>query len=391
MRILVVHNRYKQAGGEDSVFTAETALLEGAGHQVERLDFANDHIGGAVATARAALLGVYNPASRRRADEAIARFRPDVVHVHNIFPTASPAIFYACNAARTPVVWTLHNFRITCANALLMRDGAACEDCLGGSGWPGIRHRCYRGSTVGSAAVTAVHRGHAALGTWTRRVDRFIALTAFSRSVFVRAGLPADKLAIKPNFIADPRVHERHPARTGVLFVGRLSEEKGVDTLLDAWTGLDVPLTVVGDGPQASQLRVRGDANIRFLGRLSQDAVLDAMATAAAVVVPSRWYENFPMTVVEAFAAGTPVIASGLGALNEVVTEGVDGLHFRPNDANHLAAVVREAFGQPGLLARLGQGARSRYERDLTPERNLDMLETIYADAGRKKGKSCHG
>lgn len=383
MRILVVHNRYQQAGGEDSVAAAEIALLEGAGHQVERLDFANDHIGGAMAAARAALLSAYNPASRRRADEAIARFKPDVVHVHNFFPTASPAIFYACAAARIPVVWTLHNFRITCANALLMRDGQICEDCLGGTGWSGIRHRCYRGSLAGSAAVTAVHRAHAALGTWTRRVNRFIALTAFSRSVFVRAGLPANKLAVKPNFIPDPRVHERYPTRAGVLFVGRLSEEKGVDTLLDAWANLDVPLTIIGDGPEAARLRAKGSAHVRFLGRLGREAVIDAMASAAAVVVPSRWYENFPMTVVEAFAAGAPVIASRLGALNEIVTEGVDGLHFRANDAGDLAAVLGRAFGEPGLLARLGLGARAKYERDLTPEHNLAMLEAIYADAGK--------
>lgn len=381
MRILIIHNRYQQAGGEDSVSAAEAALLQAGGHEVERLDFANDHIGGAMAAARAALLGAYNPVSRRLADEAIARFRPDVVHVHNFFPTASPAIFYACSAARTPVVWTLHNFRVTCANALLMRDGDVCEDCLGGTGWSGIRHRCYRGSLAGSAAVTAVHRGHAALGTWARRVDRFIALTAFSRSVFVRAGLPADKLAVKPNFISDPGVHQRYPTRTGALFVGRLSEEKGVDTLLDAWADLQLPLTIVGDGPEAARLQAKAGANVRFLGRLGREAVIDAMAAAAVVVVPSRWYENFPMTVVEAFAAGAPVIASGLGALNEVVTEGVNGLHFRSNDAGDLTAVVRRAFREPELLGRLGQGARATYERELTPERNLAMLEAIYVDA----------
>lgn len=380
MRVLVVHNRYQHKGGEDSVFAAETAMLEQAGHAVRTLEFSNDAIHGFSAKARTVVRGVRNPDSERVLDAAIADFRPDVMHVHNFFPTASPAVFWASARARVATVWSLHNYRLTCVNGFLLRNGGPCEDCVGRSGLSGILHRCYRGSLIGSAVATAVHR-HWVGGDWLEEVDRFIALNPFARRKFVEAGLAEDRLAVKPNFIPDPGAPTAPDARAGALFVGRLSFEKGVDTLIDAWQHIPHPLTVVGSGPEEARLRATAPANVTFLGAQPPEAVQREMARAKLLVVPSRWYENFPMTVVEAFAAGTPVVASRLGALAEIVTDGVDGYHFAPADPQDLAAVVNAAFADPARLEAASLGARATYERELTEARNLEMLERIYTDA----------
>lgn len=379
--VLVIHNRYRQAGGEDTVFASEVALLRDAGTHVDTLEVSNDAISGRGAELSAALRVAWNAEGRRLTAAALARFRPDVVHVHNFFPRLSPALFDACADAGVPAVWTLHNYRIACANGLLFRDARPCEDCVGRAPWPAIRHRCYRGSTAGSAAVAAMIGWHRARGTWRHKVARFIALSDFARDLFVRAGVPRDRLAVKPNFVADPRpgLPASLPQRAGALFVGRLSAEKGGATLIEGWRRLpDIPLTILGDGPERAALQAAAPPHIRFLGFQDRETVLGAMAGAQALIVPSTWYENFPMTVVEAMALGTPVIASDIGALRTIVTDGADGLHFAAGDAADLARVARAAFADPQRLARLGSGARATWQATMAPARNLDMLLAIY-------------
>jgi glycosyltransferase involved in cell wall biosynthesis len=384
LRVLLVHNRYQQAGGEDSVFASEVALLRGAGHDVRTLEVSNDGLVGPVAQLGAAFRVVSNPDARRLVVAEIARARPDVMHVHNFFPRLSPAIFDASAAAGVPSVWTLHNFRVACANGLLFRDGQPCEDCVGRAPWPAVRHRCYRGSAMGSAAVAAMIGWHHARGTWQHKVSRFIALSEFARDLYVKAGLPADRLAVKPNFVIDPllALGTTPPLRRGALFVGRLSPEKGVASLIAAWRAVPrVPLTILGDGPERATLEATASPNVRFLGFKDRETVLRAMAGAQVLIVPSTWYENFPMTVVEAMALGTPVIASDIGALRTIVTDGRDGLHFAPGDAVDLARVVNAAFADPALLAALGRRARASWQATMAPVRNLDMLLAIYREA----------
>jgi glycosyltransferase involved in cell wall biosynthesis len=384
LRVLVVHNRYQQAGGEDSVFANEVELLRSGGCEVDTLEVSNDAITGRVAELSAALRVVSNPEGRCLAASAIQRARPDVVHVHNFFPRLSPALFDACSAMGVPAVWTLHNYRIACANGLLFRDGHVCEDCLGRAPWPAVRHRCYRGSTAGSAAVAAMIGWHRARGTWRRKVARFIALSDFARDLYVRAGVPADRISVKPNFVADPLPLLAGPAAgsRGAVFVGRLSPEKGAATMLAAWRQVpSVPLTILGDGPERAMLEAAAPPNVRFLGFQNRDAVLRAMASAQALVVPSTWYENFPMTVVEAMALGTPIIASNIGALRTIVTHGHNGLHFLPGDAADLARVVNAAFADSKRLGALRQGARATWEATMAPARNLATLLNIYDEA----------
>jgi len=385
MRILVVHNRYQLAGGEDSVFDAETELLRNAGYDIATLTVSNDDIEGRWATAQAALTVAYNPGGRRKVAAAIAAHRAELVHVHNFFPLISPSMFDACRAAGVPAIWTLHNFRVTCANGLLFRNGKPCELCVGHAPWPAVFHRCYRQSVPGSAAVAAMIGYHKLAGTWQHKVDRFIALTDFARDMFIRSGLPAERIAVKANVLRDPG----HPAsalgrRTGAVYVGRLSIEKGVDCLLSAWRGLAVPLTVIGDGPERAVLEACAPQHVRFAGWLGRAEVDAAIAQAQALIVPSLWYENFPMTVVEATAFGTPVIASRLGSLESIVEDGVSGALFAPGDPDDLARVVRSWFAQPDRLAQLGAGARLSYERRSAPGVNLEQLVAIYRSARKR-------
>lgn len=383
-RVLVVHNRYQQAGGEDSVFASEVELLRAAGCEVETLEVSNHEIHGAAARAAAALRVVYNPTGRRIVADALKRFQPDVLHVHNFFPLISPAIFDACIFAGVPAVWTLHNFRITCANGLLFRDGSPCEDCIGKIPISAIKHRCYRGSALGSAAVATMIEYHRARGTWDRKVSRFIALTHFARDLVVRAGLPADRVTVKANALADPlgETNSSPQGRMGAVFVGRLSNEKGAGMMIEAWRSLpEVPLVVVGDGPERMALERSAPSHVQFLGFRHRKSVLQAMANARALIVPSIWYENYPMAVVEAMAVGTPVIASRLGALQSIVTDRRNGLHFAAGDSKDLAGVVQAAFADEDLLSRLGKGARETWRSTMAPDRNIAQLLAIYREA----------
>ena len=332
MRVLVAHNRYQQQGGEDVVAEDEISLLRAKGHEVDVLEEDNDNIGGWGSAAATALSCVYSSSSARAMRQKLDQFKPDLVHIHNFFPALSPSVHYACLKAGVPVVQTLHNYRLLCPASTFQRDGRICEDCLGKLvPWPGVQHACYRQSRLASAAVANMLAVHRMLGTWRRAVTRFIALTEFGRRKFISGGLPQDKLMVKPNFVRlDPGVG------TGgggyALFVGRLSAEKGVETLLAAWNQSSPTraLKIVGDGPLAPIVKdaaLRNSA-IEWLGLCSKETVLGMMAHAEALIVPSVWYEGFPLVVSEAYATGLPVIVSRIGGLPELVAEGRTGMLF---------------------------------------------------------------
>lgn len=377
MKILVLHNAYRMRGGEDSVVESEVALLQEAGHDVRLVTVSNDDISGPVASAKAFIKAPFDPARARWIRNMIERYGIDVVHVHNAFPLLTPAVHIGASAAGAAVVQTLHNYRLFCANALLLRDGKVCELCVGGRSWPALEHRCYRGSLPGTLAVVRMQRQMRAQ-RWRDSVDQFVALTGFAAGKLAEAGLPADRISVKPNFCA------ASPApltsRQGFLFVGRLSPEKGVHILLEAWRQLpDLHLTVVGDGPDSAALRKGAPHNVNFTGPLSSADVQKCMEAAAALVMPSVWYEGFPMTVVEAYASGLPVIASRIGSLAEVVRHGETGLLFEPGSASSLVSTVRGA--DQIQLTRMQATTLAEYRLHYTPERNLDTLLSIYGKA----------
>jgi glycosyltransferase involved in cell wall biosynthesis len=332
---------------------------------------------------------VWSTDTRREFSQLLDREAPDLVHIHNTFFMISPSIYGACRERRIPVVQTLHNFRLICPAFTLYRNGSVCEDCLNGSLWNGIYHGCYRGSTAVTATVALILAWHRLMKTWEECVDCYVALTEFSREKFIAAGFHPGKIVVKPNFVEiDPG--PRTTASDYVLYVGRLSEEKGLDTLLRAWERLPArcPLQIVGDGPERTELenqvRQKNILNVSFRGFLSRTETIAATKGARFVVVPSTWYEGFPMVIAEAMACSTPVICSRLGAMKEIVADHSTGLQFTPGDAEDLARTAAWAWNHPVEMTEMGRAARREYERRYTAERNYTLLMEIYVKALRR-------
>jgi glycosyltransferase involved in cell wall biosynthesis len=316
--------------------------------------------------------------TRRDIAEQLRSFRPHVIHAHNTFPLISPSLYWAADQAGVPVVQTLHNFRLMCLSALFMRGGQVCEDCLGNVPWRGVARACYRGSRSASSVLAAMQTLHRALGTYRNKIARYIALNEFCRSKFIEGGLPPERVVVKPNFVDFPPPDSS--LRAGLLFVGRLSAEKGIATLVAAMTLMPaVRLRVAGDGPEAALLD--SIAGVKRLGSVPAETVRGEMSRASALIVPSIWYENFPRTIVEAFASGTPVIASRIGALAEIVREGETGLLFEPGNPRDLADKMAWALAHPEEMGEMGRKARAQYEAEFSAEVNYRRLMTIYQEA----------
>lgn len=381
MKVLIVHNQYRQRGGEDTVFEAETRLLASAGTSVSTYVVNNDTIQGFGAQLRTSLETTYSRRAYKALTAKIVDERPDIVHVHNFFPLLTPSIFDACRNAGVPVVVTLHNFRVTCANAMLLRGSQPCTLCINGSPYWSVAYRCYRNSFFGSFAVANMIAFHRWRHTWHRSVNRFIALSAFARNRFIDAGLPAERIKVKPNFVFDPFPdNEIVGQREGALFVGRLSHEKGINILLDAWRQAKIPLTIIGDGPAVEAVRAAQSPRLNYLGPLPSEHIFSAMRRSRFLLLPSIWYEGFPRVVVEAFASGLPIIASRIGSLEELIDDNYNGYHFNPGDSNDLLRVISQAFAPSERADLLSRGARETYERCFTPERNLRQLNEIYRE-----------
>ena len=381
MKILVAHNYYQQPGGEDQVFAAETELLRSRGHDVETYVIHNDRVDEMSRLGLAAAT-LWNRESHREITQISSSFLPDVVHFHNTLPLISPAGYHAARACGAAVVQTLHNYRLICPGSLLMREGTICEKCIElAMKWPAVVHACYRESAPASAAVAGMLAMHESAGTWSDVVDAYIALTGFAREKFVAGGLPVDRVHTKPNFTStDPGTGAGKGGYA--LFVGRLSHEKGIQVLLEAWSRADIvmPLKVAGDGPMASAVSGAG-GNVTWLGRISQAEVYEQMKNASLLVFPSTWYEGMPLTIIEALACGTPVAASNLGAMSEMIRHGNNGLHFRAGDAADLARAVNWAANHPEDLTLMRQRARTDYDRKYSASENYDRLLSVYGAA----------
>ena len=385
MRVAMLHNRYRsgQPSGENTVVSQTIDLLRAAGHEVDLYAHDSDDIAGMSRKDRALLpvRSVWSFSDERDLTQRWQQRRPDIVHVHNTFPLFSPSVLRAAHGLRLPVVATLHNFRLMCANGVLQRGGGPCEDCVGRIPWRGVVHGCYRDSRVQSIPLAAGITVHRTAGTWRRYVTTFVAPSEFVRSRYVKDGYDADQIVVKPH-----AVPQAGPMRTGageiVLFLGRLTEEKGFADLLDAWDASLGELVVVGDGPlrAAGEARAARDASVRILGALPWQDCMKLLPSARVLVVPARSYEAFGLVVAEAFAHGVPVVASRIGALAELVEDGSTGALTAPGDP----ADLRRALGRtvdPAVSTACGERAREVYLQRFTPERDLAATERIYAEA----------
>lgn len=384
MRILFAHNYYQYPGGEDAVVRDEIDLLRSHGHSVELLEQDNEVIRGLRGKFIASKSIFYSSHSRMRMRIAIRDFRPDILHVHNWFPILSPSIIFEADAFGVAVVQTLHNFRMICANGLLYRKGNVCTDCLG-KPFPldGILHSCYRGSSAGSVIVTSAFAFHRLAHTWDR-VDLFIAVSDFQREVLVRGGLPSEKVAVKPNFVSPHAWNAENKTGDYALYVGRLSPEKGIRTMLEAWNSGKIPLhlKICGNGPMAEDVRLVAAENlfIEYLGLQPPEIVYSEMANARFLVFPSEWYETFGRTVIEAFSQGTPVLAADLGGIRELVEDQVTGFLFQPGNVDALIAGATR-FSDGESYKEMRMNCRKLFLDKYSAEINYKLLFELYEKA----------
>lgn len=384
MRILLVHNFYQSSApsGEDSVFRNELLLLERAGHEVITYTRANDEIGsGAASRLGAARDAVWSPRTRNELEALVRAHRPQVAHFHNTFPLVSPSGWAACRDLGVPVVQTLHNYRLICPGAMLVRDGQSCEDCVGRVPVGGIVHGCYRGSRGASALVAGMLVAHRAAGSYRQAVDRYLCLTAFARERLVRGGLPPERVFVKPNTLPEPPT-PGDGSGGHALFVGRLTREKGVHTLIEAWRGVPMTLHVVGDGALRGELEQQARdsrSDVRFLGFLPQQAVYAQLQAARLLVIPSECYEGFPVTVLEGLASGTPMLVSRIGALDELLEDGRDCRKFTPGNPDSLRATLLSMVADEEALVAMRGRCRATFDERYAPESVLSELVAHYA------------
>ncbi len=382
VRVLIVHNRYQQKGGEDTVVAAEEALLRSYGHDVCLLKVDNDHIQTAAARVLTAVESIYSTKGKNRVENAIQAHRPDVVHVHNFFPTLSPSVFFACFDGKVPVVHTLHNFRIQCAASTLYRNGHVCEECIEERSFlPGVRHACYRSSRVGSAVSGFGMALHAQLGTWSSKISAYIALTDFTADKLGSFRIPREKIFVKPNFVEDCGIGLGDG--NYALFVGRLSPEKGVQTLIDADRAgaFCMDIIVVGDGPMrgaVDEAAARPGSRLKVKGFQGHTEIISYMKQAKVLLLTSLWYEaGLPLVAIEGISLGLPVIAAAVGNA-EIVGSKEIGLLYPAGDSAGLAAALREFVADAELMAAMRQRARDYYLVTYTPESNYKQLTYIY-------------
>lgn len=390
MKVLMVHNYYGSAApsGENEVFEAEINLLRQHGNKVYEFTRHSDEIRskGHWGTLKGAISTPWNQFSCNAMRKAVIERGPDVVHVHNTFPLLSPSVFYSIEKPVARVL-TLHNYRLFCPAGIPMRKGTVCTKCLDTrSSWPSIKYGCYRNSRVATLPIALSISLHRMLRTWVNKVDAFIALSEFQQELMVKSGLPEKKVYVKPNFYpGTPPVKPWQDRKPYVVFVGRLSKEKGVVTLLQAWRkwGTKAPeLRLVGDGGLRSELeRLARNLPVRFLGQVTSSEAQEQIACSRLLILPSEWFEGFPMVIREAFALGTPAAVSSIGPLPAIVKNGKSGIVFNPSDSDSLRYVVERAWQNPEMLERLGKRARIEYEENYNDKTNYKILSDIYRKA----------
>jgi glycosyltransferase involved in cell wall biosynthesis len=401
MKILLAHNFYGSTApsGENAVVLAEKKLLKERGHKITEYVRHSDEIRnqGVWGNIKGAFSTPWNPFSKKHLHEILQREKPDILHVHNFFPLLSPAVFYAVKNLKAATVFTLHNYRLFCPASILMRQGRPCTDCLNArSVFPSIVYGCYRESRIATLPLAAMIGLHRFLRTWEKHVDAFIALTEFQCEIMSKSGLPEEKFHVKPHFYADqPYPNAWNDRQEKIVFIGRLGEEKGASLLIKAWKkwGDDAPLLeIIGDGPEQPLLTNQIIANnltgkIRLAGQLPFEETQSSLAASKLLILPSLCFEGFPMVIREAFALGTPVAASRLGAMKSLIIENKNGVLFDPGSSDDIYRTVKAYWFDQQKLSEMGAAARVEFEEKYTAETNYKMLMNIYQAAIKERQK----
>lgn len=380
MNILVAHNQYKFKGGEDTVVDNEIKLLKQNGHTVDLYLKSNAQIKGIFSKIRTALNTSFSYTTYNHFNNNSFIKKYDIIHVHNFFPLITPSIFYAADKNKIPIIMTLHNYRLICPSGLLMHKNKIYEKSIENGPYSTVIDRVYRNSLIGTFFLANMIRKHQMQGTWNRKVDRLITLTNFGKNLFINSGIKGSQLAIKPNFIEDFNTNNC-TKENYALFVGRISEEKGINALIKAWEKINYKIIIIGDGPLKNKFLNTKNKNIHFLGSKNKKEVQRLMMKASFLVIPSIWYEGLPMVIIEAFCAGLPVIGSKIGAIEEVVSDRTTGLHFETNNHIDLRKKVHMLINNKKLLSSLSKNARNEYLIKYTPEKNYFRLMEIYRNA----------
>jgi len=397
LRILLVHNFYgsQAPSGENIAVEAEKKLLESNGNHVEFFSRNSDDIRklGIYGSIKGGLSTPWNFFSSRIAKNRLESFSPDIVHVHNTFPLISPAVFYSI-PANIPRILTLHNYRLYCPSGIPMRANKICSECIDKKNViPSLRYGCYRGSRIATIPIALGVELHRRIGTWDKKVDGFIALTHFQRQQMVKGGLEGHKVWVKPNFFpGNPAIMPWESRLNQIVFIGRLSPEKGVLNLVKAWrlwssSGELIPeLVIVGDGPLLPELKnMAKGLPIRFTGHLPSAEARKHIAQSKMLILPSEWWEGFPMVIQEAFAYGTPVAASEIGSLKTIVENLGSGILFKPGNPISIYQSLQKIWKNPNLLQELGLGARLKFEESYTEKANYEQLMQIYTQVIAQK------
>ena len=385
MHFLHVHNYYRFRGGEDVMFERICALLRKNGHTVSTFERRSADIAGTIAKVRASISSAYSRSVKREVQNAIRDIRPDVMHVHNLYPLISPSALEACAEEGVPVVMRCPNYRLECPSGVLMRNGAICTRCSGGR-----EHWCAltncRGNLAESVAVAARNIATRMGGLFGTCVDVFVPPSEFVKSRLVAAGYPADRIRVVPNVVPLSGIFANPAEGAYVAFAGRLSEEKGIETLLHAAKRLpNIPFRIAGEGPLNNMLRTLASPNVTFTGQLTREQLSGFYATARLFIVPSRWYETFGLVAAEAMSYGLPVIASKMAGLAEIVDDGETGFHFPAGDAATLAARIEQLWTDPARCAAMGLAGRRKVEREYSEQTYYTRLMGVYAQAlGRR-------
>jgi len=380
-KILLIHNTYQHPGGEDSVLENEYKLLKNNNHIVEKLIFDNNDINSSLDKLKIGFNSIFNRNSAKIVEKKIKSFRPDIIHVHNFFPIASPSIFYVANSLNIPIVMTLHNYRLICPNALLFKDNKICEKCIEKPfAIDAILNNCYRESKIQTSILVIMNYVHKKRNTWNHKVDKYITLTSFAKNKMLNSSLKLEKnkIVIKPNFVED--YGYEYEKEDYFLFVGRLSIEKGINLLLQVFEKSEKKLIIIGSGPLENLVKEKAleRINIEYLGYKDKLFIVNKLKKAKALIFSSIWYEGMPMTILESFSVATPVISPNIGGPNEIVQSNINGLKYQTNTINSLIEAINNISNNDTLHKKLCLGARASYEDNYTPEKNYKYLMNIY-------------